>query len=250
MQLNFVAPQPNGSIVIPFAERTYIERASNAYGKSREPSFKSIPSENTLVEDRKIPDKTSLNFQLDPIFRALNFHIRGRALFASSCMLHAPRRSQRAGRASYQACIRRVTHSTRHKENSYISTNVKNFQTPCGSDAMARHGSIPLKNFNEMFPPSYSRKSFPPFPNRNSPTNRKLLQTQLLPSKSHVRPRGLKRERERERYASFELENNDSRSSSRSIDRPSISRAGFITRCHELKKFFHPVYIFHRISRR
>lgn len=79
-------------------------------------------------------------------------------------MLHARRRAQRGGGASYQACIRRVTHSTRrHKEKSYISTNVKNFQTPGGSDAM-EHGSIPFEKLQpDVFSPLFAR-IVPAFP--------------------------------------------------------------------------------------
>lgn len=210
------------------------------------PPFKSLPSDCFPVKNRKIPDtivpdKTSLNFQLDPIFRALNFHIHGRALFASSCMLHARRRAQRGGGASYQACIRRVTHSTRrHKEKSYISTNVKNFQTPGGSDAM-EHGSIPFEKLQrDVFSPLFAR-IVPAFPQAKLSYPR--IETVANTSKSYVR-----RIKEKEREGERKKEEKEEFLEFFSIDRPSIpSRARFITRCHEPKKFFSlclMIYIF------
>lgn len=206
------------------------------------PPFKSLPSDCFPVKNRKIPDtvvpdKTSLNFQLDPIFRALNFHIHGRALFASSCMLHARRRAQRGGGASYQACIRRVTHSTRrHKEKSYISTNVKNFQTPGGSDAM-EHGSIPFEKLQrDVFSPLFAR-IVPAFPQAKLSYAR--IETVANTSKSYVRPRGLRKKRERERGKKKKKKN--SWSSFRSIDRRYRRELVLSRGVTSQRNFFHSV---------
>lgn len=72
----------------------------------------------------------------------------------------------------------------------------------------------------------YSWKSFPPFPNRNSPTNRnccKRVTVEIACSSSWIKGKEKERKKEEEEehigYTSFELENNDSWSSFRSIDR-------------------------------
>lgn len=117
----------------------------------------------------------------------------------------------------------------------------RTFKLPAG---VTRWNTVPsrLKNFNEMFSPRYSRESSPPFPKRNSLTR----ESKLLRTRQNRMFVGLRKKRERE--GERKKEEKEEFLEFFSIDRPSIpSRARFITRCHEPKKFFSfclMIYIF------